>query len=170
MIVFERMCSCACWRITSNGTCTNHSFLMRVLNRLTDRDERLQSLTWGESPLVAELGDRDAAHKFHDEERSSIPVRQGAVLILRAVMSETIGERHASACRYKNEVPEGSRRSARRTHFQPRGVLGGNQLKISCSTCPWTSVRRRSMPSCRTVNFVWSIPSRCSAVAWMSYT
>ena len=24
---------------------------------------------------------------------------------------ETFGERHASACRYKNEVPEGSRRS-----------------------------------------------------------
>ena len=44
------------------------------------------------------------------------------VVILRAVMSETIGERHASACRYKNEIPEGSRRSARRTHFRPRGV------------------------------------------------
>ena len=27
--------------------------------------------------------------------------------VLRAVMSETIGERHASACRYKSEVPEG---------------------------------------------------------------
>ncbi len=27
--------------------------------------------------------------------------------ILRAAMSETIGERHASACRSKNEVPEG---------------------------------------------------------------
>ena len=26
--------------------------------------------------------------------------------IRRAVMSETIGERHASACRYYNEVPE----------------------------------------------------------------
>ena len=37
-------------------------------------------------------------------------------------MSETISERHASACRYKNEIPAGSRRSARRTHFRPRGV------------------------------------------------
>ena len=27
--------------------------------------------------------------------------------ILRAGMSETIGGRHASACRYKNEIPEG---------------------------------------------------------------
>ncbi len=42
--------------------------------------------------------------------------------LVRAVMSETIGERHASACRYKNEVPEGSRRSARRTHFWPPEV------------------------------------------------
>ena len=42
--------------------------------------------------------------------------------ILRAVMSDTIGERHASACRYKNEVPEGSRRSARPTHFCPREI------------------------------------------------
>ena len=32
-------------------------------------------------------------------------------------MSERIGERHASACRYKNEVPEGSRRSARQKLF-----------------------------------------------------
>ena len=39
-----------------------------------------------------------------------------------AVMSVRIGERHASACRYKNEVPEGSRRSARLTHFWPREV------------------------------------------------
>ena len=42
------------------------------------------------------------------------------VIILLAVTRETIGERHASACRYKNEVPEGLRRSARRTHFWPR--------------------------------------------------
>jgi len=45
-----------------------------------------------------------------------------ACIILRAVMSERIGERHASACRYKNEIPEGSRRSARRIHFWPREV------------------------------------------------
>ena len=42
--------------------------------------------------------------------------------ILGVVISETIGERHASACRYKNEVLKGSRRPARRTHFRPRGV------------------------------------------------
>jgi len=34
-------------------------------------------------------------------------------------MSGKIGERHASACRYKYDVPEGSRRSARRIHFWP---------------------------------------------------
>ena len=44
------------------------------------------------------------------------------VIILDAVTRETIGERHASACRYKNEVPKGLRHSARRTHFRPRGV------------------------------------------------
>ena len=32
-------------------------------------------------------------------------------------MSERTGERHASACRYESEIPEGSRRSARRIHF-----------------------------------------------------
>jgi len=40
-------------------------------------------------------------------------------------MIEIIGERHASACRYKNDVPEGSRHSAHRTQFWPRGVNGG---------------------------------------------
>ena len=44
------------------------------------------------------------------------------LIILHAVMIERIGERHASACRYKNEVPEGSRRSARRKHFWPGEV------------------------------------------------
>ena len=34
-----------------------------------------------------------------------------------------IGERHASARRYKNEAPEGLRRSARRIHFRPREVI-----------------------------------------------
>ena len=42
--------------------------------------------------------------------------------LLHAGMNVRNGERHASACRYKNEVPEGSRHSARRTHFWPRGV------------------------------------------------
>lgn len=42
--------------------------------------------------------------------------------LVRAVMSARIGERHASACRYKGDVPEGLRRSARRTHFRPCGV------------------------------------------------
>jgi hypothetical protein len=38
-------------------------------------------------------------------------------VILHAVRIESIGERHASACRYKNKVPEGSRHSDRWTHF-----------------------------------------------------
>jgi len=48
-------------------------------------------------------------------------------------MSEEIGERHASACRYKNEVPEGSRRSARRTHFWPREALW-NPFRVRVQT------------------------------------
>ncbi len=44
------------------------------------------------------------------------------VATLHAVMIERIGERHASACRYKNDVPEGSRHSARLTHFLTREV------------------------------------------------
>jgi len=47
-------------------------------------------------------------------------IRLSGGIILRAGMGERIGERHASACRYQNEVLEGSRRSARRTHFWPR--------------------------------------------------
>lgn len=35
-------------------------------------------------------------------------------------------------------------------------------------TCPWTSVRRRSLPLWRKVSFSWSIPSRCSTVACRS--
>ena len=33
--------------------------------------------------------------------------RMNTCLLLRAVITERIGERHASACRYKNELPEG---------------------------------------------------------------
>ena len=63
--------------------------------------------------------------KVFQREFPRLPSRtkqRALAIILCAVMSETIGERHASACRYKNEVPEGSRRSARRIHFRPRGV------------------------------------------------
>ncbi len=42
-----------------------------------------------------------------------------------AVMRETIGDRQASACRYKIAIPGGSRRYARRTHFRPRGRVSG---------------------------------------------
>ena len=38
----------------------------------------------------------------------------------------------------------------------------------SFTTCPWTSVRRRSEPSWRTLSFSWSMPMRCRIVAWMS--
>ena len=53
---------------------------------------------------------------------SATTVISAPVLMLRAVMSERIGERHASACRYEDEVPEGSRHSARWTHFCRREV------------------------------------------------
>ncbi len=50
-------------------------------------------------------------------------------------MARLIGERHASACRYENNVPEGSRHSARRTHFWPRendfAVLRADTLQSS---------------------------------------
>ena len=52
---------------------------------------------------------------------------------LRAIMSEKIGERHASACRYKNEVPEGSRPMALSlmldslTRSVSEGILGENK-------------------------------------------
>ncbi len=48
----------------------------------------------------------------------------------------------------------------------------GSRVKLyastSVSTWPCTSVRRRSMPLWRTVRRVWSMPSRCRIVAWMS--
>ena len=53
--------------------------------------------------------------------------------MLPAVMSETIGERHASTCRYKNEVPQGSRPLAltlvpdSTTRRVSEGILGKNK-------------------------------------------
>ena len=44
----------------------------------------------------------------------------------------------------------------------------GTHARSSSMTWPWTSVRRRSMPSWRTVSRLWSIPSRCRIVAWTS--
>ena len=49
-------------------------------------------------------------------------VSEAISTILHAVKSDRIGERHASACRYKNDVPEGLRRSAHRSRFRPREV------------------------------------------------
>ena len=62
-----------------------------------------------------------ALHLLH-QRHEAVGVESGTVEVGPQVKSETIGERHASACRYKNEVPEGSRRSVRRTYFRPRGV------------------------------------------------
>src|SRR5262249_9548480 len=53
-------------------------------------------------------------------------------------------------------------------HEGSRG--GSDQGRISLMTWPCTSVRRRSMPLWRTVSRSWSMPSRCSTVAWTSYT
>ena len=53
---------------------------------------------------------------------SSIAPSSDTIRMICAVMNERIGERHASTCWYKNEVPEGLRRSARRTQFWPREV------------------------------------------------
>ena len=46
------------------------------------------------------------------------------ILMDGAVMSERIGERHASACRYKNEIPEGSRPMALDFFYQPVRASG----------------------------------------------
>ena len=61
--------------------------------------------------------------------------------ILRAVMRETIGERHASACRYNNEVPEGLRRSARRNHLWPRPTVPSDQTSLLLSDAPQMLMR-----------------------------
>ncbi len=45
----------------------DHPLLMRVLDRLADRDEQLQPLARVEPGLVAILGDRDAIDELHDE-------------------------------------------------------------------------------------------------------
>ena len=46
-------------------------------------------------------------------------------------MCETIGERHASACRYEKEIPDGSHRSALQTDV-PTGqsLNAGNCLHL----------------------------------------
>ena len=49
-----------------------------------------------------------------------------------------------------------------------RSRLTTAQARISRMTWPWTSVKRRSMPLWRKVSRVWSMPSRCSTVAWRS--
>ena len=48
-----------------------------------------------------------------------------------------------------------------------RRDFGDDQMR-SLMTCPCTSVSRRSMPLWRTVSRSWSMPSRCSIVAWTS--
>jgi len=65
--------------------------------------------------VVAELAKSFDHAGFRKSLRLPLP-------IVQAVKSDRIGERHASACRYKNEVPEGLRRSAHRSHFWPREV------------------------------------------------
>ena len=47
-----------------------------------------------------------SSDELHRHSACSIAGTRRAV-ILRVVMSERIGERHASACRYKSDVPEG---------------------------------------------------------------
>jgi len=64
-------------------------------------------------------------------------------------MSERTGKRHASACRHKNQVPEGSRRSARRTHFWPCEVYGSVALVEVDLECRRAAMikRRRALQS-----------------------
>ena len=51
---------------------------------------------------------------------------------------------------------------------KPRDGRERTHARISRMTWPWTSVKRRSMPLWRKVSRVWSMPSRCSTVAWRS--
>ena len=50
----------------------------------------------------------------------------------------------------------------------PKKPPSNDHARISPITCPCTSVSRRSMPLWRNVSLVWSMPSRCSTVAWRS--
>ncbi len=69
------------------------------------------------------------AYYLHSEKREThsgfrvnfVLEKQG---MLSVFINEWIGERHALACRYKNEIPLGSRHSARPTHFWPCTVQG----------------------------------------------
>ena len=74
------------------------------------------------------------------------PAAQGQTIKPHAVVSERIGERHASACRYKKEVPEGSSRSpdsflATRSISQQR-VNGGRMIFQPDAYIPFTSELR----------------------------
>ena len=66
----------------------------------------IKGKTWNH-PVV--IGDRLYIRNAEEAAcyRLPHPAHLPALAILHAVMSEGIGERHASACRYKNEVPEG---------------------------------------------------------------
>ena len=55
----------------------NHPFLVGVLDGIADLDEKVQPLASGELVLVAVIGDRDAAHQFHDKEGASGVRRAG---------------------------------------------------------------------------------------------
>ena len=55
-------------------------------------------------------------------------------------MSERIGERHASDCRYKtSDVPEGSRHSAHRTLFWPCVIIRAGHLAIERERIEWSA-------------------------------
>lgn len=69
-------------------------------------------------PLLTRIGAFRSFIDFYSYTASDV-FKDGQV-ILHAVMLERIGERHASACRYKNEIPEGSRH---RTHCWSRRTI-----------------------------------------------
>ena len=60
------------------------AFLVRVLYRLTDGDKQPEPFMSRNLILVAELGDLDAAHQFHDE-IGSAGVRRAGIEHLRDV-------------------------------------------------------------------------------------
>jgi hypothetical protein len=68
-------------------------------------------------PLLTRIGAFRSFIDFYIYTASDV-FKDGQV-ILHAVMLERIGERHASACRYKNEIPLGSRH---RTHCWSRRI------------------------------------------------
>lgn len=55
----------------------NHAFLVRVLDRLTDLHEQLESIANAEMTRIAVMGDAFAVDEFHHKKRTTAGMRAG---------------------------------------------------------------------------------------------